>query len=435
MEAIESQGPVVAPMPPPPAPPAPTPPLTNEKSTSNLSSTVPTATSSSTTPTPPMDTTIPAKNQPVSVSQQPNPNYNSNHKENQVGSSNPSSTMNQDQRVSHPNHINNTLKISSNFDPPQRHINAQQIDQPPTSSNPANNNVNNLKNQTWPPLSVSKPSFASIVSASLAQNAVGKQTVDIKHGTHMGKPAVYFTAQDYFVNLAEDCKRTIVGKFTRGKPSMEEVRKLFVSHVPLKGTVKIAYFDPSHVYIDFTNDEDFYHIYFKPFITLGPYSMKIIRWTPDLVPENETTIAPVWILIHQLPWHLFRGDILSRMVSSTGTAMAPDMATYSKSRGNVAKLKVEIDLLKPKQDQLWVGFNRLDSNVEDGYWLDIEYEGALSYCLYCAMQGHVIKTLVETKRERKLSSLKRSLARRLTMNNGKFLKMLKGMLTKTMMKG
>ena len=62
----------------------------------------------------------------------------------------------------------------------QRHINVQQIDHSPhTISNPPNNNDNNLKNQTWPPLSVSKPSFASTASASLAASAVGKQPVDI----------------------------------------------------------------------------------------------------------------------------------------------------------------------------------------------------------------------------------------------------------------
>lgn len=84
--------------------------------------------------------------------------------------------------------------------------------------------------------------------------------------------------------------------------------------------------------------------------------------------------------------------------------MAPDMATYSKSRGNVVKLKVEIELLKPKQDQLWVGFNRLDSNVEDGYWLDIEYEGAPSYCLYCAMQGHDQNSCRNKKRDETFKS-------------------------------
>lgn len=100
------------------------------------------------------------------------------------------------------------------------------------------------------------------------------------------------------------------------------------------------------------------------------------------------SIVPVWVLIHQLPWHLFKWKIISRLVSEVGVVVAPDQATYSKSRGNVAKVKVEIDLLKPKLDQIWLGYNRLDS-TEDGKWLDIECENVPSYYLYCKLQGHM----------------------------------------------
>ncbi|XP_060180681.1 uncharacterized protein LOC132610402 [Lycium barbarum] len=116
--------------------------------------------------------------------------------------------------------------------------------------------------------------------------------------------------------------------------------------------------------------------------------MKVIKWTADFKPEVETSIVPVWILIHQLPWHLFRWDVMSKIVESVGIAIAPDQATYSKTRGNIAKLKVEIDLLKPKQDQIWLGFNRLEGS-EDGKWLNIEYEGVPSYCKFCFLQGHM----------------------------------------------
>lgn len=70
-----------------------------------------------------------------------------------------------------------------------------------------------------------------------------------------------------------------------------------------------------------------------------------------------------------------------------GVVVAPDQATYSKSRGNVAKVKVEINLLKPKLDQIWLGYKRLDGS-DDGKWLEIEYEKVSSYCLYCKMQVH-----------------------------------------------
>lgn len=53
----------------------------------------------------------------------------------------------------------------------------------------------------------------------------------------------------------------------------------------------------------------------------------------------------------------------------------------------MTKVKAEIDLLKPKQDQIWLGFKRMDG-TNDGKWLDIEYDKVPSYCVYCKMQGH-----------------------------------------------
>ncbi|OIT22387.1 hypothetical protein A4A49_35610 [Nicotiana attenuata] len=236
-------------------------------------------------------------------------------------------------------------------------------------------------------INISKPSFASSVQTSLASTSDSKKQVEIRHGTHLGKPAVFFSAEDYFVNLAEDCKWTIVGKFTKGRPNMEEMRKLFISQFHLKGPVKIAYKDHKCVYIDFNNEVDYNHIYLKPYLVLGGHHMKILKWTADFKPEVETSIVPVWLLIHQLPWHLFRWEIVSRMISAAGHAIAHDQATYSKSRGNVAKVKVEIDLLKPRLNELWLGFKRLDGS-EDGEWLQIEYEDVPSYCNYCKLQGH-----------------------------------------------
>ncbi|KAG5593256.1 hypothetical protein H5410_043770 [Solanum commersonii] len=118
------------------------------------------------------------------------------------------------------------------------------------------------------------------------------------------------------------------GKFIKGKPTMEELRKLFIGQFQLLGTVKIAFYDYRCVYLDFTNEVDFKHIYFKPFIDIGPYTMKVMKWTPDFKPESKKHLVPVWILIHKLPWHLFRWDILSKLVQSIGIAVARDQATF-----------------------------------------------------------------------------------------------------------
>ncbi|KAM3252948.1 hypothetical protein P3L10_007018 [Capsicum annuum] len=102
--------------------------------------------------------------------------------------------------------------------------------------------------------------IAHAVQAKLAKLEEGSSSIDIRHGTHLGKPTVFFSAEDYFVNLAKDCKYTIIEKFYKGKPSMEEIRKVFVSQFHLTGPVKIAYFNFRHVYIDFANEVDFNHV-------------------------------------------------------------------------------------------------------------------------------------------------------------------------------
>lgn len=69
-------------------------------------------------------------------------------------------------------------------------------------------------------------------------------------------------------------------------------------------------------------------------------------------------------------------------------ALAPDQATFSKSRVYAAKLRIEINISKPWEEEIWVGYSRLENDNEDGFWLKVEYEQVPDYCHYCCMQGH-----------------------------------------------
>ncbi|KAK4339973.1 hypothetical protein RND71_041435 [Anisodus tanguticus] len=191
---------------------------------------------------------------------------------------------------------------------------------------------------------VSKSTFAAMVQDELPKLNDGELTTEIKHDTHLGKPVVFFSAQDYFVNFSKVCKFTIIGKFYRGKPTLDEIRKVFDRQFHLLDTVKISYFDPKHVYIDCGNEVDYNHIFLKEYIDIA-----------DFKPEEKTSIVP-----------------------RSGDCCGP------KYRGNVVKIKVEIDLLKQRIDQIWLGFKRLDGS-DDGKWLDIEYKKVPSYCMYCKM--------------------------------------------------
>ncbi|KAF3658029.1 hypothetical protein FXO38_13423 [Capsicum annuum] len=213
----------------------------------------------------------------------------------------------------------------------------EKIQNPTNKSNANSGNINT-------DLILSKPTFAAVVQAKIPNLNEEVQQINIRHDTHLGKPAIYFSVEDYFVKLAQECKLTLIDKFYKGKPSMDEIRKV---QFHLIGLVKIAFFDHRHVDIDFSNEVDYNHVLFKEFVDIGESPMKILKWTTDFNPEEEISIVPLTI--------------------------APDQANYSKSRGNVAKVKVEIDLLKPKLDPIWLSFKRPDG-FEDGKWINIEYE-------------------------------------------------------------
>lgn len=109
------------------------------------------------------------------------------------------------------NKINDPDKPNTNIEGTQTTASIDPKMHPVKTSDNANKNVDQ---------SPSKVSFAAMVQSKLIALKNTKSTVEVRHGTHLGKPAVFFSAQDYFVNLAEDCKMTLTGNFYRGKPPL-----------------------------------------------------------------------------------------------------------------------------------------------------------------------------------------------------------------------
>ena len=60
----------------------------------------------------------------------------------------------------------------------------------------------------------------------------------------------------------------------------------------------------------------------------------------------ESSIAPVWVNFHQLPVHLFTQSSLFSFAGLVGSPMKMDAATAILARPSVARVCVEMDLLK-----------------------------------------------------------------------------------------
>ncbi|KAH0763465.1 hypothetical protein KY290_019538 [Solanum tuberosum] len=207
------------------------------------------------------------------------------------------------------------------------------------------------------------------------------------HTTRQGLPVVLLDEDDYNIKLAESCKHTLVGKFTNTMPKMELIRKSFTLQTQLTGGVKITHFNSRHVYIDLDNEFDYVTVWTKQRMSIEGQLMRIQTWTPDFTPEEEAPIVPVWVALPELPWHCYNKVVLTTILSSIGKVLYLNSPSSQKTRGSMARVKIQIDLTKERPPHIWLGFKNSDPNK--GRWQKIQYEGIPDYCHYCKHQGHV----------------------------------------------
>ncbi|KAH0682785.1 hypothetical protein KY285_022210 [Solanum tuberosum] len=165
---------------------------------------------------------------------------------------------------------------------------------------------------------------------------------------------------------------TLVGKFTNSTPKMEVIKKSFVAQTHLIGTVNIAHYNSRHIYIDFDKQADHINVLTKQKMFITGHSMKIQMWNPEFKPEDETPVVPIWITLHELPWHCYYMDTLTLILSPIGKALYLDSASMQKTRGGVAKVRIQIDLTKERPRHVWLGFSEKDPTREK--WQIIDYE-------------------------------------------------------------
>ncbi|XP_060182850.1 uncharacterized protein LOC132612777 [Lycium barbarum] len=57
--------------------------------------------------------------------------------------------------------------------------------------------------------------------------------------SHSSKTTVLFNATDYYGEMTKECKFTLVGKFTMGRPQIDTIRLKFLEQIPLKGKLRL----------------------------------------------------------------------------------------------------------------------------------------------------------------------------------------------------
>ncbi|XP_071928074.1 uncharacterized protein [Coffea arabica] len=207
--------------------------------------------------------------------------------------------------------------------------------------------------------------------------------IKIQHvSVYKGEAAVIFSREDVD-KLAAPFRWTLVGKFSHGRPSLEDTRKFF-SSLNLKDQVSIGLMDYRHVLIKCTAEVDFIRIWMRGIWQLGKYPMRVFRWTREFHVHKESSLAPVWVDLPNLPIHYFDKHSLFSILSPVGRPLFLDSATAAGTRPSVARVCVEIDVSKQVVPRVWIAVEG-----ESGFWQKIVPENLPSYCSYCWRLGHL----------------------------------------------
>nr|XP_027082307.1 uncharacterized protein LOC113704619 [Coffea arabica] len=198
---------------------------------------------------------------------------------------------------------------------------------------------------------------------------------------YKGEAAVGFSKADAD-KLAAPFQWALVGKFSHGRPSLEDIRKFFAS-LNLKDHVSIGLMDYRHVLIKCMAEADFNRIWMRGIWQLGKYPMRVFRWTREFHVLRESSLAPVWVVLPALPIHYFDKHSLFSILSPVGRPLFLDSATAAGTRPSLARVCVELDVAKSFTQRVWVAVEG-----ESGFWQRIVPENMPLYCSSCSRLGH-----------------------------------------------
>ncbi|KAG8379283.1 hypothetical protein BUALT_Bualt07G0072400 [Buddleja alternifolia] len=94
---------------------------------------------------------------------------------------------------------------------------------------------------------------------------------------------------------------------------------------------------------------DYARIWLKQTWYFDGYPMRILKWTSDFNPSEESPIMPIWIKIFGLRPHWFHRRFLYHIASLIGKPLKLDEATTEIDNPVVARICVEVNVLEKLQ--------------------------------------------------------------------------------------
>lgn len=239
-----------------------------------------------------------------------------------------------------------------------------------------------------PTASTSSPtkskSFASILREIKNPSVPDHQPL-LPPSTYHGEPELKLSS-DLIARFSEPFRLTLVGKFSHGRPTMERTRLVF-SKLDLKGNFSVSHLDHKHLLIRLEHEGDFTRLWLKELLYVDSFPMRIFKWSASFRADVESSVVPVWISLPNLPLFMLNKQCLFSIGNLVGQPLTLDLATAELKRPSLAKICVQVDLLKKLPHRV-----HLDCGEElPPFWQEIVYEKLPKYCAHCMRLGHNVR--------------------------------------------
>ncbi|VFQ92357.1 unnamed protein product [Cuscuta campestris] len=194
-----------------------------------------------------------------------------------------------------------------------------------------------------------------------------------------GCPSVSFSKEEVEA-LSNRFRFGLIGRFRRRPPIA--VVKNFLIRLGLIGGFTVGELNSNSILINFEQDEDYQRFFLRKSWTLGKDIMVVTKWSPNLRPDEDSPIVPVWVTIPNLPIHLHDQKALFCITSKLGKPLKVDSATLNFSRPKAARVCIEIDVSKNLHQKIHV------KHIDDDLFFQVLYEDPHSFCDSCHRLGH-----------------------------------------------
>ncbi|KAG8385897.1 hypothetical protein BUALT_Bualt03G0092900 [Buddleja alternifolia] len=199
---------------------------------------------------------------------------------------------------------------------------------------------------------------------------------------HNGRKTIFLSKEeDEF--MAAPFQYSLVGKFSHGYPSMTRLRSKFAALGLTKG-FKIGVLDHKHVWIRLFYPNDYARVWMKQTWYFDGFPMRVLKWTSEFDPNEESPVMPIWIKVFGLRPHWFHRQFLYHVASLIGKPLKLDEATTQIDNPVVARMCVEINVLERLQSDIPI---QIGGKTK---FFKVQYEGIPEYCKICRHRGHSV---------------------------------------------